>query len=215
MKYGMMERLFWTVFKGGYKRELENTLHIENSGEIMKKAHKKYKEMIENVQEFRPRNRFVSNIILASILGSVYISMDEKPSVEKMIIFNREAVMNNKMMLKSVVSEKNYTKEGQKALADGAKQSKNDHNPYSWQYDFQVGKSLMEFTTYFKSCGICYLYKQWGIPEITPAMCRLDYDIAHANNTEFLREQTLFEGGEYCDCHYIHTPQSKAEIIKD
>lgn len=23
----------------------------------------------------------------------------------------------------------------------------------------------------------------------------------------FEREQTLADGGEYCDCHYIHTPK--------
>ncbi|MDE6763187.1 MAG: L-2-amino-thiazoline-4-carboxylic acid hydrolase [Oscillospiraceae bacterium] len=209
MKYGIMERLFWSVFKGGYKRELENTLHVKNSGMVMKKAHKKYREMIESVQEFRPRNRFVSNIILGCILGSVYISLEEKPPVEKMIIFNREAVMNNKIMLKTVISEKNYTAEGQRALAEEAKKSESDTNPYSWQYTFEAGKSLMEFTTYFKTCGLCHLYKEWGIPEITPSMCRLDYDMAHANNTEFIREQTLFDGGEYCDCRYIHKPLKK------
>lgn len=206
MKYGIMERLMWTVFKGGYKRELVHTLHIGNSGEVMKKAHKKYKEMIAGIQEFRPRNRFVANIILASVLGAVYLSMDEKPSVEQMIAFNREAVMNNKIMRKSVISEKNYTAEGQRALVEGAKKSESDNNPYSWKYTFQAGKSLMEFTTYFTTCGICHLYRLWNISEITPAMCKLDYDMAHANNTEFLREQTLFEGGDYCDCHYIHTP---------
>ena len=35
MKYGLMERLFWKVFSGGYKRELEATLHISGSGEVM------------------------------------------------------------------------------------------------------------------------------------------------------------------------------------
>ncbi|MDE6760280.1 MAG: L-2-amino-thiazoline-4-carboxylic acid hydrolase [Lachnospiraceae bacterium] len=205
MRYGMMERLMWTAFKGGYKRELEHTLHIGNSSEVMKKAHKKYREMIESVQEFRPRNRFVVNIILSSILGSIYLSLEEKPAIEQMIIFNREAVMNNKILLKSIISEKNYTVKGQHTLAEGAKKSESDNNPYSWQYTFQAGKSLMEFTIYFKTCGICHLYKQWKIPEITPAMCKLDYDMAYVNNTEFLREQTLFDGGEYCDCHYIHS----------
>ena len=101
----------------------------------MKRAYKKYREMLKGVQEFHPRKKFVSNIILGCILGSVY-TLDEKPSVEKIIIFNREAVMNNKIMLKSIISEKNFTAEGQHVLADGAKKSKNDNNTYSWQYTF-------------------------------------------------------------------------------
>lgn len=116
--------------------------------------------------------------------------------------------MNNKIMLKKVVSERNYTRKGQQALAENAKQSVRDNNPYSWRYTYEAGKSVMEYTVKFMTCGILHLYKQWGISEITPAMCKLDYDMAHANHTEFYREQTLFEGGEYCDCRYVHTPPS-------
>lgn len=207
MKYGIRERLFWRVFKGGFERELENTLHISDDGKIMKKARGKYKEILASARD--PQNRFTMNIIFASIIGAVYLSLDKKPPVEQMIRYVRESVMNNKIFLKFIVSEKNYTQKGQKKLADGAEKSQNDNNLYSWRYTFKAGKTIMEYTVFFTTCGICHLFKQWGISEITPAMCRLDYDMAHANNTEFIREQTLFEGGEYCDCHYIHTPPKK------
>lgn len=209
MKYGVIERAMWAVFKGGLKREVENTLRVADSARVMSAAHVAYRKMLESVQEFHPRTRFVSNIIIASMVGAVYLSLDDKPSVDDMTVFVRESLMNNRAMRKFVISEKNYTKKGQRALADGAKLSESDFNPYSWRYRFEPGSSLMEYTAYFTSCGICYLYEQWGISEITPAMCRLDYDMAHANNTEFLREQTLYDGGEYCDCHYIHTPPSR------
>lgn len=209
MKYDMMSRLYWTVFKGGFERELKNTLGISNVEAVMKKAHKKYREMLESVQPFERRTRFISNIILASILGSVYLSLDEKPDIEKMTVFNREALMNNRIMLKAIVSEKNYTAEGQEMLRRQAEISLTDNNPYSWQYTFEAGETLMEYTATFKTCGILHLYRMWGIEELTPAMCRLDYDMAAANNTEFVREQTLADGGEYCDCHYIHTPKKQ------
>ncbi len=170
MKYGLMERLFWKVFSGDYKRGLEDILHISNGGEVMKKAHKKYKEMLLGTQD--PHNRFFSNLILASIFGSIYLSLEEKPPVEQLIIFNWEAVMNNKIMLKKVVGERNYTRKGQQALAENAKQSVRDNNPYSWRYTYEAGKSVMEYTVKFMTCGILHLYKQWGISEITPAMCK-------------------------------------------
>ncbi len=208
MKYGIRECLIWKVFEGGIERELKNTLHVSNSNQIMKKAHEKYKEMLASAQD--PHNRFTMNIIFASMVGAVYLSLNEKPPLEQMIRYVRESVMNNKIFLKFIVSEKNYTPNGQKTIADGAEKSQNNKNPYSWQYTYKAGKSVMEYTVVFTTCGICYLYEQWGIYEITPAMCRLDYDMARANSTEFIREQTLFEGGEYCDCHYIHTlPDSK------
>ncbi len=207
MKCGIRECLFWKVFEGGFKRELKNTLHISSGNQIMKKAHGKYKEMLSSAQD--PHNRFTMNIIFASVIGAVYLSLDKKPPLEQMITFVHEAVMNNKIFLKFIVSEKNYTLKGQKILAENAKKSENDNNPYSWQFTYEAGKTPLEYTVFFKTCGVCHLFEQWGISEITPAMCRLDYDMARANNTEFIREQTLFEGGEYCDCHYIHMPPKK------
>ncbi len=207
MKYGIRECLFWKVFESGFKRELKNTLHVSKGNQIMKKAHGKYKEMLASAQD--PHNRYTMNIIFASVIGAVYLSLDKKPPLEKMILFVRESVMNNKIFLKFIVSEKNYTLKGQKILAENAKKSENDNNPYSWQFTYEAGKTPLEYTVFFKTCGVCHLFEQWGISEITPAMCRLDYDMARANNTEFIREQTLFEGGEYCDCHYIHTPPKK------
>lgn len=49
----------------------------------------------------------------------------------------------------------------------------------------------------------------WLTEELTPAMCKLDHDMAAANNTQFVRKQTLEGGGEYCDCHYMNTPKKK------
>lgn len=207
MKYDMMAKLYWKVLKGGFERELKNTLDFSDTAVIMKRAKKKYHEMIESVQPFEHRTRYISNIILASILGGIYLSLEEKPDTPKMTVFTREALMNNRIMLKAIVSEKNYTAEGQEKLRLAAEQSLSDSNPYSWQFTFEAGKTLMEYTATFKTCGILHLYRMWGIEELTPAMYRLDYDMAAANNTEFIREQTLADGGEYCDCHYIHTPK--------
>lgn len=207
MRYDMMAKLYWKVFKGGFERELKNTLGISDAKTVIKKAHKKYKEMLESVQPFERKTRFISNIIIASILGSIYLSLDEKPDIAKMTIFTREALMNNRVMLKAIVSERNYTDEGQEKLRQEAELSLKDSNPYSWQYTFEAGKTLMEYTVVFRTCGILHLYRMWNIEELTPAMCKLDYDMAAANNTEFIREQTLADGGEFCDCRYIHTPK--------
>lgn len=207
MKYDMMARIFWTVFSGGFKRELKNTLGISGAAAIMKNARKKYKEMLESIQPLGRKTRFSSNLYLASILGSVYISLENKPNIEKMTVYAREALMNNKILLKSIVSERNFTVEGQEGLRNEAEISMTDSNPYLWKFTFEPSGNLMEFTTTFLTCGVLYLYQKWNIGELTPAMCRLDYDMAEANNSIFTREQTLASGGKYCDCHYLHTPK--------
>lgn len=207
MKYNMMAWVFWAVFSGGFKRELKNTLDIPNAAVVMKNARKKYKEMLESIQPLGRKTRFSSNLYLASILGSVYISLENKPNIEKMTTYVRESLMNNKILLKSIISEQNFTVEGQESLRREAEISMTDDNPYLWKFTFEPGRNLMEFTTTFFTCGVLYLYQKWNIGELTPAMCRLDYDMAEANNSIFTREQTLAGGGEYCDCHYLHTPK--------
>lgn len=209
MKYDFMAKAFWKVFRGGYEYELKHTLGITNTKTVMKKAHENYKKMVESIQPFEEKNRFISNLLLASILGGIYISLEEKPDIEKMIDFNREALMNNKVLLKSVVSERNYTEKGQKKLEEDARKSQQETNPYAWKFTYEKGETTMEYTVTFQTCGIWILYRMWDIQELTPAMCKLDYDMAWANNTEFIREQTLAGGGEYCDCHYKHTPKKK------
>lgn len=205
VKFGLREKIMWNIFKNGYERELINTLHISKAGDIMNSAYSKYKEMILSVTEYKRQSRFIGNIIIASILGSIYISLDSKPDIGSMTAFNCKALMNNKMMLKSIISEMNYTEKGQQKIAEDALLSMSDDNPFSWQYTYEKGGSIMQYSVFFKTCGILYLYKVWGIKELTPAMCRLDYDMAAANNTIFTRENTLADGGECCDCHYNHT----------
>lgn len=206
MKCGIRERLFWIVFKSGLRRELDNTLRLSNGDKIMKKARAKYKELLATAQD--PRNRFTYNVIFAAMYGAVYLSLDPKPSLDEMTAYARETAMNNRVFLKFIVSEENYTAKGQKRLAENAIKSQSDNNPCSWRYTFEAGKTLNEYTTIFTTCGILHLFQKWGISEITPALCRMDYDMARANNTEFIREQTLAGGGKYCDCHYIHTPKN-------
>ena len=41
--------------------------------------------MLSGIQD--PHNRFSSNLIPASVFGSIYLSLDEKPPVEQLIIF--------------------------------------------------------------------------------------------------------------------------------
>lgn len=151
MQYDMTARLYWTVFKGGFERELKNTLGISDTKTVMKKAHKKYREMLESVQPFERRTRFISNITLASMLGGIYLSLDKKPDIEKMTAFNREALMNNRVMLKAIVSERNYTAKGQEKLRQEAEISLTDSNAYSWQYTFEAGTNLMEYTATFRT----------------------------------------------------------------
>lgn len=133
MKYGFMPRAMWLLFHNSFEKALETELHQKNGKEIMRKAHKHYKEILADVDEFDSRDRFLVN---------------------------------------------NFV------IEDGA--------------------TPTDYTATFSACGICCLMKKLGIEEVTPAMCRYDYDMAQMSGTVFTRKFTLASGGSCCDCHYHH-----------
>ena len=49
----------------------------------MCKAKPKYKEIISELPEFEKNDRFKMNIVNTALLGSIILSMPERPDVEK------------------------------------------------------------------------------------------------------------------------------------
>ena len=204
MKYGMLPKLMWSIYKPTFKRELKNVLKVDNASKVMKDAYIKYKEIILSIDEFDKGDRFIINILSAAMLSSILLTLDNKPSVEKVRIFYRNAMINNTATKMFSKSSKSYTYKGREKLKKQAKQSENISNPYSWTFSVKDGDSINEYTAYFHTCGICYLMNKLNLKKYIPAMCLLDYDMAKLNNTIFTREYTLASGGKYCDCHYNH-----------
>lgn len=204
MKYGFMPKLMWTVYKGTFKKQLTETLREESPGEVMKSAHKKYKEILADVDEFEKGDRFLINILSCAMLSSVLLSVKNKYTVEEVRVYYRKAMCDNFITKSAATKSKSYTEKGRAKLKEQAKKSEKNTNPYSWKFTVEDGETINQYTATFYTCGICYLMTKLGLKEYIPAMCTLDYDMAALNNTVFTREYTLAGGGAYCDCHYDH-----------
>ena len=205
MKYGIIEKLMWTMYKGSFKKQLAKTLHESDPDAVMKAARKKYKEILSDITEFDKGDRFLINILSCAMLSSVLLSVKKEYTVEEVRVYYRKSICEN--FLTKAVSKsgsKNYTVKGREKLKKQAKLSEQITNPYSWQFSVEDGETLNRYTAYFYTCGICYLMKKLGLKKYISAMCTLDYDMAQMNNTIFTRKYTLAEGGKYCDCHYDH-----------
>ena len=200
MKYGYLPGLMWCVFAQGFKKHLY-MVSDKNVNDLMRSAHRKYKKILSDVQEFDKDDRFIFNILSAAMLAAVYLSLDKKTEVESLTEYYAES-MDNFIMRLFLKKSNRYTEDYQKALQKGTQKSKSRNNLYSWVYDFEWGDDINSFTAAFHICGICYLLNSLGIGEITPAMCRYDYTMAEKAGTEFTRQYTLALGGRYCDCHY-------------
>lgn len=202
MKYGFIQKVMWSGYKGTFEKHLSKTLKESNPKAVMKTAHEKYKEILAGVPEFDKGDRFVKNIVSCALLSAILLSVENKYSVEEVRAYYRNAMCENFLTKAASKSSKTYTAAGREKLKKQAKQSESNTNPYSWKFSVEDGETINQYTAYFYTCGICHLMNELGLGEYIPAMCTLDYDMAALNNTEFTREYTLAGGGKYCDCHY-------------
>ena len=203
MRYGFIQRLMWTGFKGTFRKQLSKSFDERNPAEVIKNASKKYRKILSGVDEFEKGDHFLMNILSCTMLSVVLL-------LTKKIFPGRSPRLLPQGDVRKLSDESSrqksraYTAKGRELLKSQAKESEKNTNPYSWKFSVEDGETLNQYTATFHTCGVCFLMTKLGLKEYIPAMCSLDYDMAALNNTEFSREFTLAGGGKYCDCHYNH-----------
>ena len=203
MRYGFIQRLMWTGFKGTFRKQLSKSCDERNPAEVIKNASKKYRKILSGVDEFEKGDHFLMNILSCAMLSVVLL-------LTKKIFPGRSPRLLPQGDVRKLSDESSrqksraYTAKGRELLKSQAKESEKNTNPYSWKFSVEDGETLNQYTATFHTCGVCFLMTKLGLKEYIPAMCSLDYDMAALNNTEFSREFTLAGGGKYCDCHYNH-----------
>lgn len=203
MKYGIMPHLMWKVFCGSFTRELPS-ITKETPEPLMKRSYGRYREILTSIPEFEKGDRFLVNILSASMLSAVLLELPERPPVKAVEGYYRNAMTNNPVMRLFLKKGGAYTAKAQAKLAQQAEDSTRRYrdNPYTWCFRFEPGASLDSYSAIFSACGICHLFQTLGLSEYIPAMCTYDYDMAELSGSVFTRQYTLAGGGSCCDCHY-------------
>ena len=203
MRYGFIQRLMWTGFKGTFRKQLSKSFDERNPAEVIKNASKKYRKILSGVDEFEKGDHFLMNILSCAML-SVVLLLTKKIFPGRSQRLLPQGDVRKLSYESSRQKSRAYTAKGRELLKSQAKESEKNTNPYSWKFSVEDGETLNQYTATFHTCGVCFLMTKLGLKEYIPAMCSLDYDMAALNNTEFSREFTLAGGGKYCDCHYNH-----------
>ena len=100
-------------------------------------------------------------------------------------------------------AKKRYTAKNLEGLRSTAAFHAADRNRYSWNMELYEYENGSGYEARFTKCGICEIMKKYGLYDLAPALCRLDYTMSDAGGgTDFVREYTLASGGPYCDCGY-------------
>lgn len=77
MKYGFFPRTMWLVFRGSFQRYLPLIAH-QNSGALMRKAKRTYRTILSTIPEFDKDDRFLVNLLSASMLAASLSQFTEK-----------------------------------------------------------------------------------------------------------------------------------------
>lgn len=203
MKYGMMPRLMWAMFRGSFAKQLPR-LTDTPAGPLMEKAHRRYQEILAPIPKFEKGDRFLVNIFSASMLSAVLLELPERPAVEAVEDYYHHAMTDNAVMKLFLKKGGRYTAKAQEKLAQQARDSgrRSAANPYTWRFTYEPGPGLNSYTANFTHCGILHLLDTLGLGEYVPAMCTYDYDMVELGGSIFTRKYTLAGGGPCCDCHY-------------
>lgn len=206
MKYFGMPLGMWVLFHASFQDQLtkEFGLSAEEAGTVAARAKIDYKKIIADLPEFEKKDRFQMNAVNCAMLAAFILNMPRRPDVDTLQRYYAEAMMTPAMKWFCRKSGKQqFSDKKIEGLKAAAKLRAADRNPYSWNMDFFEYPDGSGFESRFTRCGICEIMKKFGLYDLTPALCHLDYTMAEAGGTtDFVREYTLASGGPYCDCGY-------------
>lgn len=206
MKYIGMPLGMWLLFGKSFEKNLTAVFGCGAAGAkgVMRKAKGKYKELIGKLPEFEKGDRFKMNIVNCALLCAVVLNMPERPDVETLTVYYRNSMMTAPMKWFCRMSgKKKFTPQDTDGMKKTAVFRAADRNPYSWNMDYLPYPDGSGYEARFTACGICTLTQELGLFELTPAMCALDYAMSEAGGaSHFVRECTLANGDDYCDCGY-------------
>lgn len=206
MKYSGMPWAMWTLFADPFTKNLIGVMGCDEAAakEIRRRAKLKYKEIIAELPEFEKADHFKMNIVNCAVLCAFVLNMPKRPDVEKLTVYYRQSVMIPlvKKIFRASAKSK-YTEKDLAAMRATAELKAAERNPFSWSMDLFEYEDGSGYEARFYKCGICELTRKLGLFDLTPAICRIDYDMSDAGGrTDFIREYTLASGGPYCDCGY-------------
>lgn len=206
MQYTGLPFAVWLFFRKSFEKNLTAVFGMSQADAraTMAKAKEKYKEIIGKLPVFEKGDRFRMNIVGAAMLAAVVLNMPERPSVEALTVYYRDAMMTGMMKCFCRMSGKRkFTQKDMDGMKQTAAFRAADRNPYSWNMDYLPYPDGSGYEARFTKCGICTLMQELGLFDLVPAMCALDYAMSEAGGaSNFVRDCTLAAGDAYCDCGY-------------
>ena len=172
----------------------------------MKKSKKVYRELVEEADDIGDDNPMAYNELFALTFVAPYIASGKKIPPETVQEMMRRSLYHIKWYFaKTDLNTDKGKAENKKSVVkyyNWYTPEKEKQYPTSFKVDF-VGQPH-EGACYYRitRCPICAYAKKLGVSELMPLFCELDEVMIALQHGVLHREQTLANGGDYCD-YYI------------
>jgi len=111
-------------------------------------------------------------------------------------------------------SAKYFTNSYIQEIRDQAAQSQKKSYSGNWISTYTQGNGKdFDYGYNYQQCAILCYYKEQGVPELTPYLCKLDFLYSDSMDEGLHRTTTLAQGGQYCDFKYKRVQNSVMDII--
>lgn len=212
MKFNAM---LWNIFTGRMKKGLVKYWPKEDIQNLLAKAKPIYRDLLSKVEGISDANPMASNITMSFIIVAIWLASDKKIKPAEM-----SDVMNIALdfwLMKAFYGTTNMnTDKGVRQFAkmihkkdDWAKQHPEDTN--NWDFNFDESKHRDGFYYHFTQCPINNFCRKYGLEEITPVLCNIDYTTMSMMHSKLIREQTLASGGCMCDYWLVGNQNSNPQ----
>ena len=195
--------ILWLVFSGRMKKGLKAVVPREDAKFLLKKAKPIYKDLLSKMEGVSDNNPMATNITTSFIIISVWLASGKRITTEEMSRIMEIVVdwMPMKMLYGSIDMN---TQKGIQAFskmmhknADWARRHPEDVN--TWDFHFDEALHQDGFYYHFTHCPIADFCKKYGLEEINPVLCNIDFITMAMMHSVLHREHTIAEGGKLCD----------------
>lgn len=193
---------FW-MFQHPMKKVLTERYNKACAAEIMRKSKQVCREIVERADDIGDDNSMVYNELFALAFVAPYLASEKKIPPETVQEMMRRSLYHIKWYFsRTDLNTAKGKAENKKSVVKYAKwytPEKKQQYPTSFKVDFEG--LPYEGACYYRitRCPICAYAEQLGVSELMPLFCELDEVMITLQHGVLYREQTLADGGAYCD----------------
>lgn len=202
MKKTIMAYVYPIILRGVVKKQLYKYYSKDNLKVLSKKIHNEYRAIIKRSPDIGGRkNLFMGSYLMGAYLIALYKNTKDKLSIAELDETISEGLMNfdymKRHMSKVDLLSVNYKNKIEQA-GKWCKKNK-DKYPTNWQVEVKDKENPDLTHIVFTKCGLCFLCKSEGVPEIISSLCATDYITMSFAKCKLERPTTLGKGSDCCD----------------